>query len=223
MLADEENSSDATNNYANLAGSQVYNNVLAGCRIGIRDYSEGDAHAVLYHGLRNTLIANNTIVMPFAPLATADVMGVFLQDNTTPSGVNRNSNSVIANNIVIGYNTDPLIWSELAGPLGGITLTHNLYFSPAATPFRAGNSAVMDLSLAGWQALLGSGNEAGSLFRDPQLVNAALFRGPRPAPYDVRNADLGAASPARNAGVAQTVYTVNFAGAARAGWNVGAY
>ena len=53
MLADEENSSDATNNYANLDHTQVYNNILAGCRIAIRDYSEGDAHAVGQHAFLN--------------------------------------------------------------------------------------------------------------------------------------------------------------------------
>ena len=50
MLADEENSSDATGNHANLSGTQVYNNLIAGCRIGIRDYSEGNANAIKNHG-----------------------------------------------------------------------------------------------------------------------------------------------------------------------------
>ncbi len=67
MLADEEWSSDATNGYANLDRVQVYNNLLTGCRIGIRDHSEGD-NAAANHGLKNALIANNTIVTAYAPI-----------------------------------------------------------------------------------------------------------------------------------------------------------
>jgi hypothetical protein len=216
MLADEENSSDATNNYANLDRTQVYNNLLAGCRIGIRDYSEGNAHAVIYHGLKNALIANNTIVTAYAPIANTDTIGIFLQDNTTPSGTNRNVGSVIENNIVYTFNGDPVIWSELAGPLAGITLDHQLYQRADASAFRDGAS---DLDLAGWRAATGA--DAASAFADPALVDVTSFRAG--GAFDWRDAMLTAGSPARGAGAAQTAYTNDLTGTARSGWDVGAF
>ncbi len=211
MLADEENSSDATNDYANLAGAQVYNNLIAGCRIGIRDYSEGDAHTNKHHGLKNALIANNTIIMPFAKLKNTDTMGIFLQDNA-----GRNVDTVIQNNLVYGFNDDPVIWTESSKGLPGITLDNNVYFSSAAKPFRRSETSS---DFAGWRAQMAS--DAHGVFADPQLVDVAHFRGP--APYDWRKADLGPSSPARGVGAPQSAFATNLANVKRDAWNAGAF
>jgi hypothetical protein len=217
MLADEEGSSDATNNYANLNGTQVYNNLIVGCRIGIRDYAEGNANTIKYHGLKNTLIANNTIILPAAPLPNTSTMGIFLQDNTTPSGTNRNVNSVIQNNIIYGFGNAPLIWIQNQKALSGVLLDRNVYFSSkpdkafaleAAKP-RVGRPAVLwefvaskTRSLLGWGAPVpfhewqALGPDLHGQFADPLLVNARAFQAGPGVPYDYRNAQIKLASPA---------------------------
>jgi hypothetical protein len=230
MLADEQNSSDSTNNYANLANSKVYNNLIAGCRIGIRDYGEG-ATTSLYHGMKNTLIANNTIIMPSNPNAfpnTGGTFGIFLQDNTTPSGTNRNMGSVIANNIIVGYNNDPLIFSARTGAIVGITLQNNLYFSPSAKPFGSGNAVVSTYNFTQWKTNVGAGQENGSLFTDPLLENVSHFQTAGPAPYLFGNArpkTSPTASPALGAGASQAATFANNIELAPRGatWNIGVF
>jgi hypothetical protein len=222
MLADEFNSSDATNNHANLDSTQVYNNIMAGCRIGIRDYSEGTP-TVLFHGLKNTQIVNNTIIMPFSSFPNTNTYGIYLQDNTRPSGTNRNVNSVIANNIIYGFNNDPLVFSELAGILGGITLDYNAYFSGAALPFGAGFNTVQLYNFATWKAVM-VGSDANSKFVDPLLIDVTQFRAAGTTPYDYTQANLQAGSPALNSGTPQTFTpSVNFLLAPRSSWNIGAF
>jgi hypothetical protein len=222
MLADEEGSSDATNNYANLSGTQVYNNLLAGCRIGIRDYSEGNAHAINNHGLKNTLITNNTIILPPAALPNTDVIGIFLQDNTTPSGTNRNTNSFIQNNIVYGLSASvPLIWSEYPGAIAGIALSNNVYFSGYATPFWQGSANVLTLNFANWVSKTAA--DSASAFKDPGMVDATAFQASGTTPYDYTKADLSSSASARSFGQPQTVFSNNLPGNTRSAWNSGAF
>lgn len=223
MLADEQNSSDSTNGYANLANSQVYNNVMAGCRIGIRDYSEG-AQTVNGHGLKNTVIANNTIIMPANTIPNTDIFGIYLQDNTAPSGTNRNVNTIIENNIIYGFNSDPVIFSQRKGALSGITLNYNTYYSAAAKPFGAGDSAVSYFDFTGWKSNA-VGSEANSKYQDPLFVDVAHFRTTGTTPYNPANAALKAGSPALGAGASiGAILSGNFAGSARGQpWNIGAY
>jgi Chondroitinase B len=221
-LSDEENSSDAKNNYANLTGSQVYNNLIAGCRIAIRDYSEGNAHSILYHGLRDTLIANNTIIMPPQAFPNTNNIGLFLQDNTTPSGIVRNSNSFVQNNLIIGFDTSPLVWLQDKKSLDGITLSHNLYYNAAhATPLRIGFNTVNNYNLANWMQQTAA--DAQSLASNPLLQNANGFQAAGTAPYNYLDASPGAASPARGAGTPQTAFNYNLLGAPRTSWNIGAF
>jgi hypothetical protein len=220
MLADEENSSDATNNYANLSGSQVYNNLLANCRVAIRDYSEG-ADSINYHGLKNTLIANNTIILPAVPLPNTSTMGIFLQDNTTPSGVNRNVNSVIQNNIIYGFGNAPLIWIQSQKALSGVAMSNNVYFSAYATPFSIGYDSVQYVNFATWLSM--TGVDSLSLFQNPSLVNVTAFQAPGTAPYDYANANLSSVSAARGMGKTQSVFNNNLPGAVRSVWNGGAF
>ena len=222
MLADEENSSDATGNYANLSGSQVYNNLMAGCRIGIRDYAEGDAHAVKYHGLKNTLIANNTIILPATPLPNTDTLGIFLQDNTTPSGTNRNTNSFIQNNIVYGFGSTPLMWIQGQLALSGLTVSNNDYYnSTYATPFRIGYDSPVNVNFATW--LSQTGVDSLSVFRDPLLVNVNGFQATGTTPYDYTNANLSSSSTLLNVGKVQSAFTNNLPGATRSAWSIGAF
>jgi hypothetical protein len=218
MLADEENSGTGT--HANLDGSRVYNNLIAGCRIGIRDYSEG-ANAYRNHGLRNTVIANNTIIMPPAPIPNTGTVGIFLMDNTTPSGTNRNSNTLIQNNVIVAFSDTPLIWAQNQNALAGITLSNNVYHSSHATPFRMGWDTVTNLSFAGWVSATQA--DAQSRFSDPLLVNAAGFRATGITPYAYGDAAPRAGSPALGAGTPQSVFSTNLLGQPRQGWSAGAF
>ncbi len=223
MLADEQNSSDSTNNYANLANSQVYNNIFAGCRVGIRDYSEGNANAVKSHGIKNTKIVNNTIIMPFVSFGMFETIGIYLLDNTTPSGTNRNTNSFIQNNIVYGFNNDSLISTEIAGALGGINLDFNTYFSASNAAFRRGFNTVTYSNFAGWKTAI-AGSDTNSQFIDPKLIDVTAFRAIGIGAYDPRNANLKAGSPVIGAGTAQSFLpAINFLGTSRSGWNAGAF
>jgi hypothetical protein len=217
MFADEQNSNDGVNNYASLDGTKLYNNVIAGCRIGIRDYGEG-AITLQNHGVKNTLIANNTIIMPSAIFPNTTTFGIFLSDNG-----NRNANSTIANNIIYGYNNDPLIYSERTGPMSGITLNNNLYYSTGSAPFGSGNSTVKLYDFNGWKANV-AGSDTNSLFADPQLLNVDHFNTRGTEPYQFNNADIGTNSPARGAGTAvSSDLSRNYRLENRSGLSIGAF
>ena len=222
MFADEQNSSDGVNNYANVDATKLYNNVIAGCRIGIRDYAEGSI-TLQYHGIKNTLIANNTIIMPSSPFPNALTFGIFLQDNA-----NRNVNSMIANNIIYGFNNDALIYAELTGPLTGIALNNNLYFSTGATPFGSGSGNTpstpsVRYNFSGWK-LNAASSDTSSVFADPQLLDAIHFNGTGNTPYFFGNAAIGGSSPGINLGISQLFSPpVNFRLNNRSQWNAGAF
>jgi hypothetical protein len=218
MLADEQNSSDSTGGFANLRGTQVYDNIIAGCRIGIRDYSEG-AQSIPNHGLKDTLIANNTIIMPAWTFQNSNTYGIYLQDNGS-----QNTNSFIQNNIVYGFQSDPLFHSEKNGTLlPGINIDYNLYFSATAKPFSAGYNNVVTLNFTQWKAAI-VGADTHSIFADPLLLDVTAFRGGTTNVYDHNKARLQPGSPALGTGTPQP-YTpaVNFANQPRSTWNIGAY
>ncbi len=219
-LGDETYGTDSSPSSTNLANTQVYNNIIAGARTAILDYAEGQ-WPNFYHGLINTVIANNTIIMPSTFPNGYVVTGIKLRDSVTSTGINRNVNSVIANNIIYGYNNDKLIRSDRAGVLDGITFKNNLYYSNAAKPFATyANGQYAEYDLAGWKTNLNA--ETNSVFMNPSLVNAGSFQAIG-TPYDYKNADLSTTSPARGMGVAIPVVTTNFSGATRSIWNAGAF
>ena len=222
MLADEQNSSDSTNNYANLNYTQVYDNIMAGCRIGIRDYSEGST-AAKYHGLKNSMISNNTIIMSYYDLPNDSTYGIYLQDNKTPSGTQRNTNTVIQNNVVVGFNQDAVLFSELSGAQGGLNINDNDYYSTASKPFGSGFNTVTFYDFAGWKVAT-PGSDGASMFADPLLNDVAQFRTLGTAVWDYNAANVASGSPTLGAGAAQTYSpAVDFAGKARSGWNIGAF
>ena len=232
---------------ANLDNSKVYNNIMAGCRIGIRDYSEGndgrENSARATHGLKNTLIANNTIIMPSVPYSMAS-FGIHIQDNKTcPTGVgggaacpnvDHNINTVIQNNLIIaptdiGYDSDnaALVWSELGQLSPGINLDYNNYYAPinVTKPFRVGFNSAVRLNFSSWKATI-VGSETHSSYVDPSLVNVSSFGESVTASplYFYGNANLSSGSPLIGAGAAQSfVPANNFTGQVRSIWNIGAF
>lgn len=154
MLADEVYSSDGP---ANLAHTSVYDNLIAGCRIGIRDYAEGRLSTP--HGLKHTLIANNTIVLPAHPLpfgASTYTAGIQLLGNGSAD-----VDSLVANNLIVGSSGDaPLAWLLRAPDAGALRFEHNAYANPATDrPLWLGSSSPRRLGLRQWQQAL-AGDEA---------------------------------------------------------------
>src|SRR5262249_27985183 len=122
MLADEEGSSDATNGYANLRDTQVYENVIASCKVAIRDYAEG-SNAQAHHGLKNTLIANNTIILPqyMSPDYNA---GIQIQDNH-----GNDTGSAVVNNVVYGFGVGRIVLLDKGPGMTGVAFDNNVYFT----------------------------------------------------------------------------------------------
>ncbi|HEV8267517.1 MAG TPA: hypothetical protein VGR00_04760, partial [Thermoanaerobaculia bacterium] len=210
MLGDEEWQSDATNHYANLDGTKVYDNVIANCRVAVRDYAEGP-NAIAWHGLKNTTIANNTILLP--AYASPDyAAGIEVLDNKTPSGTERNVNSVIANNVVYGFGNGLVAISRQASALAGVAFDRNIYFGAASASFGYG-SPVTTTNFAGWKGQF-PGLDAQSLWQDPQLVDVTRFGASAAAVpvYDWTFAALTATSPAKDMGLSLApLFTNDFA------------
>ncbi len=216
-LGDEQNSSEAAaNNAANLANSQVYNNIIIGHRLSIYDYSEG-ALTNQYHALKNTIIANNTIIMAAAEFPNSSAAGIKLQDNG-----NRNVGNIIANNVIYGFNQDALMYSDRTGALQGITLSNNVYYSAATKPFTSWNGKdLLTYDLAAWKTNVNS--ESNSQFKDPLLENISAFQQSNTKFFVPTAAQPKVGSPVLGAGIAQGFAAVNFALQPRTSWNAGAY
>jgi Chondroitinase B len=222
MLGDEQNSSDGVNNYASLEHTSIYNNIIAGCRIGIRDYSEGSV-AQKNHGLKNTRIVNNTIIMSSHRYANSTVYGIYLQDNLAPSSVQRNVSTVIQNNIIYGLHNDSLISSGTVGALGGITLSHNLLFSADQSTIGTAKAWIQN-GFAGLRQPGAWKNDKHGLYANPDFIDVEQFYTNSNQPFDYTKADVKSSSPAIGAGLPQDFSpAVNFRLEPRQRWNVGAF
>ncbi len=141
-LADEYNSSD--NGSANLANTQVYNNLIVGHRLGIMDYAEGALTTP--HGLKNTKILANTIITMASEPPGSYAAGLFLE----ACGTN-NSGSEIAGNMCIGLGSVPAFWYAIDAAVTGITFHDNAY----AGSITDGYNNPASQTLAQWQAASG--------------------------------------------------------------------
>ena len=247
-IGDECGSSGANPCTANLANTQVEDNLIVGFRIGIAEYWEGNAMLQnptnLQHGLKNTLIANNTIILPtIAPPGTYSI-GLYLWNNTTSTGANPNTNSFVLNNLIVGWSSPTsadsqnVIWYQGNGADPGVTVNNNAYWNPNfANTFNLGfNSTVVNDTFSQWQAA--SGNDAKGLFTDPGLTNlqAMLDPGypntPVSTPYDYHNAIPQSGSPILGKGMNLSAFSAipgdafgtNLSGQSRgANWSIGAF
>ncbi len=240
-IGDECGSSGANPCSANLAGTQVYNNLIVGARVGIMEYWEGNAMTQnptnLQHGLKNTLIANNTIILPKTTPPGTYSIGMYLWNNTTPSGGNPNTNSFVLNNLIVGWdNTAPVMWYQGSGADPGVTLNNNAYWNAAfANDFNLGFNSVSQVNFAQWQQA--TGNDAAGLFANPGLTNLRAlmnpnYPGPASAVFDYRNAIPASGSPLLGKGqnlssfpaLPNAAFSTNIAGQPRgSSWSIGAF
>jgi hypothetical protein len=214
-ISDEFISTRNGDGVARNTNTQVYNNIIAGCRVGIFDYKE----SVTGHGFRNALIANNTIVLDTHVYTTTYSAGMFLQDNGSA-----NVASSVVNNIIVGGNSSSsLINSYGNAALTGISFNQNMYFSTRTAAFAMGNnSQYRDLDFAGWKNAQ-PGQDGASLNVNPNLQQQNLVPA-APGIIDYRNAKLQAGSSALGAGVVRPELSTDFAGTPRVTpWNIGAF
>ncbi|SCC91330.1 hypothetical protein THIX_10371 [Thiomonas sp. X19] len=220
-IGDECGSSGANPCTANLANTQIYNNLIVGFRVGIAEYWEGNAMLTSssQHGLKNTLIANNTIVMPPTTPPGTYAIGLYLWDN----GAN-NYNSQVVNNLIVGFDkTEPVIWYQGTGADPGVSINNNAYWNAGyANTFNLGFNQVANDTFAQWQAA--SGNDAQGMFGNPMLTNLGALGNPSAAPYSYLNAVPAAGSPLIGKGQTLAAFSTNLAGAVRSGpWTIGAF
>jgi hypothetical protein len=235
MIADENNSSD--DGTAHNTGAKVTNCISINGRFGIRNYIESivvdGTHPV---GWRNWVVANNLIILPQTN-GNTEARGLFFQDDS-PKTIT-NTGSVVKNNVVIGYGTDPdtstandvggsytLARSEFAAGIGssgvqlGNTLDNNQFFmlgSSANTWFSTGFGTMVPRTLAAWASTTGS--DGSSTANNPGLANAAAFRATS-GYYRYQDALLSSA----DAGVDLSAYfTTDFAGNTRSTWKKGPF
>ena len=247
-IGDECGSSGANPCTANLANTQIYDNLIVGFRIGIQEYWEGNAMLQnptnLQHGLKNTLIANNTIILPSSTPPGTYSIGLYLWNNTTPSGANPNTNSFVVNNLIVGWssatsaNSQNVIWYQGNGADPGVTVNNNAYWNPnVANTFNLGfNSTVATDTFAQWQTA--TGNDSLGLFTNPGLTNLQALvdpgypNTPVSTPFDYHNAVPQSGSPLIGKGmnlstfsaIPGTAFVTNLLGQNRgASWSIGAF
>ena len=224
-LSDEYES--ATNGVPVPVNTKVYDNLMAGCRVGIYEYAEGTPTIAL-HTLQDALIANNTIILPPTTPAGTFTAGIYLLNNQTPD-----TNTVVANNLIYAFDsTEPVVMLEGAAPVPGVTFTNNVYYNAGAkAAFATAPSGATWLTFSLWQA---AGEDKTGSFQDPQLVGVNQFQAPATtsyntglSPYDPANAHPAPGSPVIGAGIAQSSYTTNLANTgfmhANGGYNAGAF
>ena len=142
----------------------LYNNLMFGCRYGFADGSED----VTRHGIKNTLIANNTIVGDSYVYTQEDSAAMLIGNNGT-----NNKCSFIENNL-IHANTGGNAILGYGGTIAvqGVTMGHNLYFSPAANAFvdnwGTNNTSV---NFTAYQSVIGQ--DSTSRFLDPNSSMSA--------------------------------------------------
>jgi len=157
MAGDEK----ATTKTAQSANHKIYNNIVINCAKGFSYYGQSNGA-----GLRNFLVANNTIIMPRDPNMGGVWVGIDLPYNN-----GNNVDTVIKNNVVVGFRSDtPLV--NLGGGENelGVRLDHNLYYNYAVPKE---TQAVMlargkKYSFGKWQNLLKQ--EGNSRYGLPELM-----------------------------------------------------
>ncbi|WP_146748427.1 hypothetical protein [Thiomonas sp. X19] len=209
--------SSSGNCSANLANIKIYNNLIVGFRLGVAEYAEGKLRNP--HGLKNTLIANNTIILPPTTPPNTYTAGIFLRNNGSA-----NHGSLIVNNIVVAFDrTEPVIWYEGVGPDPGVSIERNAYYNQESK--RAlwnGFLIVRKYDIKQWQQHARC--DLDSFFTNPEFVDLKnLMQGSKNI-YDYRDAGLMKDSPLLGTGQSlNKKFNSNLEGMPRGKkWNIGA-
>ncbi len=157
MTADENYN---LNPPANFRNAKIINNIIIGCRRGITHYAQASGS-----GIKDCIIANNTIIVPNAVGTGEHFIGMRISDNK-----GNNSNTIYENNIIYAMNSDTyLLWGP-DSETGGITLKNNIWYHIGNTkPFHWKKT---DYSYTQWKSISGQGND--SIYADPRISDINL-------------------------------------------------
>ena len=206
--------------------TKIYDNLMAGCRVGIYEYAEGSPTIAL-HTLKDALIANNTIILPPTTPSGTFTAGLILLNNQVPD-----TNTVVANNLIYAFDsTEPVVMLQGTAPVPGVTFTNNMYYNAGTkAAFATAPSGAPWLTFSQWQA---AGEDKTGSFQDPKLLGVNQFQAAAATPYNTglspyapANAQPASGSPVIGAGIAQSLYSTNLASTpffGSTGWNAGAY
>lgn len=197
MTADEKY---GLNPPANLRNIKIVNNIIIGCRRGITHYAQAQGS-----GLKDVLVANNTIVVPNSLGANEEYIGINI-----PYNGGNNNNTTYVNNIVYASHPKthllvvetPLLKDD---EFPGIKFSHNIWFHKnSVKPFHVGSKwlSVYDSDFTKWQKLCSAkGQCTGEIYADPRLMNVGT--------YSADDGMLRNDSPAINAGIPFKEVTVD--------------
>jgi hypothetical protein len=208
-LADEPYSAD--DGHAHLSNITVINNIIAGGKSGLLDYDDGTTSPV--HGLKNCLIANNTIVLGNQAIPGQSAYG--WRHTSSPDA---STNSVVQNNLIVTTASSDRFVEALVSSGAGINNDYNFYSGPGVFL-----SSEKTASFAAWR----SGHAAWdqhSAVGEALLTAAAEFSqtAAQKLIYDWSKAAPLAGSPVFGKGTTQS-FTTDFTGAARSGpFDIGA-
>lgn len=212
------------------SGNSTYNNIILNCRIGV---STGD-ETLVGSGMRNEIVANNTIVVPNvdASLIGDNISGIRFGYNS-----GNNLNSRVENNIVIASHpsTKVVSWLSSGNPDdSGITWNNNAYHHTGnVAAFKYKDSS---LYFSEWKS--STGQDSVGFFADPILARTdwtAEFEAPSSHPdqcwnaYDYSGVDVGEFAPQSNSpviGAAKIVsgFSTDFQNNPRTvPWDIGAF
>jgi hypothetical protein len=145
---------------ANFRDAVIVNNIIIYCRRGIGHYGQAEGS-----GLKNTLIANNTIIVPNAEPPDGFYSGLLIPGNN-----GNNSNTIYANNIIYAAHPESYL---LRGPeswTGGIVLKNNSwYHTSRSNPFFWEGSS---RTYSEWKTASNQGTL--SIYGDPRIAGADL-------------------------------------------------
>ncbi|MGB8293950.1 MAG: right-handed parallel beta-helix repeat-containing protein [Polyangia bacterium] len=208
-LADEGGSSDDNNAY--LSNITVINNIFAGGQRGFLDYD--DETATQHHGLKNSVIANNTFILGSALMPGNQGYGWshLLWGGPADASVN----SLVENNLflITANSGDNFVAAMEAGAGPGITCDYNLYSGTAQFL-----SVDTEQDFATWKTAH-KGWDQNSAVADALLVDSAQFNqtAAQNPVYDWSKAVPQAGSPARGSGTdLSNLVDSDFSGVTRA-------
>lgn len=141
----------------------IYNNIMIGCSKGYTNYGKRARS-----GMKDFVIANNTIILP-----DAENLGGIWEGIDLPYDGGNNKNTLIINNIVYGIRSNqPLVWVRGGRDEKGITLKNNFYYSVNnKTPFWSGYMIIEKSDFSGWKKKSEYDNQ--SIFEDPQFKHVS--------------------------------------------------
>lgn len=164
MIGDET----ATNPIAQSTDNKVLNNIIVGVRRGFTTYGQSTGA-----GMKNYVIANNTIVLPASAPVYGNFAGMELHQHS-----GNNTGTVIKNNIVFSSAAtaafQPLMLLDNAA-MTGVALDDNLYYAAgSASPFTTGvYPSQVSYGFSAWKAAIFSGGDANSIYSDPGFSGSA--------------------------------------------------